>query len=184
MGQYYYTVNLDKKEYLHPHRFGDGIKLMEFGSSGGSTMLGLAILLADGNGRGLGDLRSENPIIGSWAGDRIVIAGDYADDGKFVDTASGNLYRVASESFKDVSDSVIMALLDDTYTRQDIFGRWLGRYGDPAYFKQHLPQCFARFQEWQKTKEGQAIATKVKAGEAGHGPSSLRPDMIIGIGGQ
>lgn len=48
MGQYHYVVNLDKKQYLRPHRFGDGLKLLEFGSSGQGTMLGP------------GDLRSYN----------------------------------------------------------------------------------------------------------------------------
>jgi len=84
MGQYYLTVNLDKGEYLDPHKFGDGLKLMEFGNSASGTMTGLAVLLADGNGRGSGGLRSENSIIGSWKGDRIVVAGDYADPNNFV----------------------------------------------------------------------------------------------------
>lgn len=85
MGQYYIAVNLDKKQYLHPHRFDDGMKLAEFSMTDGRTMTALALLLADGNGRGGGDVRPEHELIGSWAGDRIVIAGDYADKGKFVD---------------------------------------------------------------------------------------------------
>jgi len=84
MGQCYIIVNLDKKQYINPRKFGDGVKLIEFADSTPGTMTALAVLLADGNGRGGGDLRSDNPIIGSWAGDRIVIAGDYADPGKFV----------------------------------------------------------------------------------------------------
>ena len=84
MGQYYKIVNLDKKQFLHPHRFDDGLKLMEFGQSGSGTLLGLTILLADGNNRGGGDCRSDDPLIGSWAGDRIVITGDYADPHYFI----------------------------------------------------------------------------------------------------
>jgi len=84
MGQYYIIVNLDKKQLILPHKFGDGVKLLEFADSTPGTMTALAVLLADGNGRGGGDLDSNDPIIGSWAGDRIVIAGDYADPGKFV----------------------------------------------------------------------------------------------------
>lgn len=42
MGQYYYVINVTKKEYLHPHKFFDGLKLLEFGCSS--------------NGRGGGDL--------------------------------------------------------------------------------------------------------------------------------
>jgi hypothetical protein len=83
MGQYHYTVNLDKREFLHPHKLGDGLKLMEFGNSAGGTMTGLAILLACSNGRGGGDLHTESPLIGSWAGDRIAIIGDYAEPDDF-----------------------------------------------------------------------------------------------------
>jgi len=79
MGQYHVVVNLDKHEYLFPHRLGDGLKLMEFGNSAGGVMTALAILLAVSNGRGGGDLDAESPLIGSWGGDRIAIVGDYAE---------------------------------------------------------------------------------------------------------
>lgn len=132
MGQYYITVNLDKKQYLFPHKFDDGLKLMEFGCSSMGTMTGLAILLADGNGRGGGDLHSEDPIVGSWAGDRIVITGDYADPGKFLpkgvtkkklkeiskkchsegyqEADRVNLYDYVREEFEDISYKVIEVL--------------------------------------------------------------------------
>lgn len=80
MGQYHYVVNLDRREYLHPHKFGDGLKLMEFGNSAGGTMTALSILLgicSRGGGRGGGDFRFDDPRVGSWAGDRIAIIGDY-----------------------------------------------------------------------------------------------------------
>jgi hypothetical protein len=120
MGQYYKIVNLDKREYLHPHKCGDGLKLMEFGLSGDGTMACLAILLADGNGRGGGDLDSNHPIIGSWAGDRIVITGDYADEGKFVDTPDANLYAALTDNpnYTDVSEKAIAALGDDEYFKE------------------------------------------------------------------
>ena len=113
MGQYYFPVDLDKLEYLHPHKFGDGLKLREFGESGCGTMFALAALLSNGNGRGGGDIFSptyfkaeeayfaaedrkevkfpnatklNSQLIGSWAGDRIVIGGDYADPYKFIPT--------------------------------------------------------------------------------------------------
>jgi len=108
MGQYYYVVNLDKRQYLKPHDLGDGAKLMEFANSRGGTMTALAILLASGNGRGGGDCRVSSPFIGSWAGDRIVIAGDYDDNGKYTDdTASeDNLYVLAGRVFENISDKV------------------------------------------------------------------------------
>jgi hypothetical protein len=107
MGQYYRIVNLDKKQYIKPHAFGDGAKLMEFAMSGEGTMAALAVLLSDGNGRGGGDIRSADPLVGSWAGDRIVITGDYADEGKFVpEGAEGNLYHHTEESFENISGKV------------------------------------------------------------------------------
>ncbi len=141
MGQYYLIVNLDKREYLHPHRFGDGLKLMEFGCSSDGTMTALAILLADGNGRGGGDLDADDPIVGSWAGDRIVVAGDYADGGRWIESASRDelqavanerftegyqdpenvtLYHWAHDDFRDVSDLVIQAMLKDQYIRDSL----------------------------------------------------------------
>ena len=80
MGQYHLVVNADKRQFIHPNRLGDGLKLMEFGNSAGGTMTALAILLAVSNGRGGGDLHFESEVIGSWGGDRIAIVGDYAED--------------------------------------------------------------------------------------------------------
>lgn len=129
MGQYYYPINITKKQYINPHLFGDGLKLLEFGCSQLGTMTALACLLADGNGRGGGDLYSDNSIIGSWAGDKIVIAGDYADKGRFIQTKdlegltddkgnpltrkNTNLHSLACETFKDISYDVWAAMLDD-----------------------------------------------------------------------
>jgi len=124
MGQYYLVVNLDKGEYLYPHKFGDGLKLLEFGASGCGTMTGLAVLLADGNGRGGGDLHSDNPIIGSWAGDRIVIAGDYADKWTLGAPPDKNVYDWATEEFTDISEQVISALRDDPYLAREMRQPW------------------------------------------------------------
>jgi hypothetical protein len=131
MGQYYLTVNLDKKQYLHPHKFGDGLKLREFGASGSGTMAGLAVLLSDGCGRGGGDLLVEpeedtDQLIGSWAGDRIVVAGEYADEGRWGyngspdDSIILNLYGIAKAEFTDISQRVVALLAQDEYLRDDL----------------------------------------------------------------
>lgn len=117
MGQYYKIVNLDKKQFIHPHRFDDGLKLCEFGNSRSGTLFALAALLADGNGRGGGDISSDSSFIGSWAGDRIVIAGDYGDNGKFLPDSvpqdlEMNLYSIATEYFKDISKDIRQVLID------------------------------------------------------------------------
>lgn len=157
MGQYYTAVNLDKKQYLRPHACGDGAKLLEFGLSAMGTMSCLALLLADGNGRGGGDLFGGKcleckgrgsfgdfggddyricevcrgagsvpapEIVGSWAGDRIVITGDYADEGKLLPEGANpehNLYTHVYEDdsgFEDVSLEAMRALVCDSYVRQ------------------------------------------------------------------
>jgi hypothetical protein len=126
MGQYYKICNIDKQEYLNPHKFGQGLKFLEFATSGDGIMYGLATLLSDGMGRGGGDLRVEDNIIGSWAGDRIVVTGDYAGK-RFIpeelgskkiflgvemdaEDESENLYNYATHNYTDISDLVIKAI--------------------------------------------------------------------------
>ena len=114
MGQYYLIINLDKRECLHPHRFGEGMKAREWLWSG-SLCRALSVLLIDGDGRGGGDVNSS--LCGRWAGDRIVIAGDYGDMAKFVDkefllvgTEPPNVFDIACEQFEDISKEVIELL--------------------------------------------------------------------------
>lgn len=86
MGQYYQIVNLDRQERLNPHDFQDGAKLLEFGSSGHGTMAAFARLLAMTPGKK-----------GPWAGNRVVVTGDYADEGRFTPAAWSHvtLYALA-----------------------------------------------------------------------------------------
>ena len=130
MGQYYRIVNVDKGELIDPTQFvGDGQKLVEFAFGSGGVLTALAALLADGNGEGLGDLKADADVVGSWAGDRIVGAGDYAEEGKFLDDYDDiyavdmsrkplplsklNLYRYAIERFKDISKDIAEALAEE-----------------------------------------------------------------------
>ena len=82
MGQYHYLINLDKKQVIHPHQIGNGLKLREQVGWEYSTSVALVMLLASSSrdgGRGGGDFRAEHPLIGSWAADRIAFIGDYAE---------------------------------------------------------------------------------------------------------
>ena len=137
MGQYYKIVNVKKRQYLNPHMFNDGMKLMEFGMSAGGTLTALAVLLADGNNRGGGDLHSDNDIIGSWAGDPIVIAGDYADQGKFLpaDKSDQTLYSVCEDEGEDISAKVLDALMEDRWFREDFINNWSEHKNKDTYYK-------------------------------------------------
>lgn len=112
MGQYFMIVNVDKGEYIHPHRFGQGLKLGEFSGAPDSVGQALLALTADGNQGAFGDLPA-HPVLGSWAGDRVVTAGDYAANGTHGAPEDTNVYGHAQAAFKDVSDAVITALCED-----------------------------------------------------------------------
>lgn len=62
MGQYYLAVNADKKEYIHAHKMGDGLKLSEISQH--DSPVAMAML---------------NKLAGDWKSDRVYLIGDYAD---------------------------------------------------------------------------------------------------------
>lgn len=131
MGQYYKVFNKTKKEYLDPHTFGNGMKLMEFTSDGRGVLQGLSILLANGNGRGGGDHHSDSQIIGSWSGDNITIDGDYADDTLWDKlNKDGENYE---KGWKDISMDVYRVLLQDSWIGKEMEER-CRKHGDEYFF--------------------------------------------------
>lgn len=114
MGQYHYPVNLSKREFLNPHKLGDGLKLWEQAASDAGTCAALCILLAASNGRGGGDFHTDeaSSVVGRWAGDRIAWVGDYAEDGDLPKRfkASTIYGRCGSGAWEDISELVIPAL--------------------------------------------------------------------------
>lgn len=81
MGQYHKVYNLDKREFIHAHDIDNGLKLLEQCGPGDqpTTSDAVWLLLANSNGRGGGDA-PKHPLVGRWAGDRLVVQGDYAKD--------------------------------------------------------------------------------------------------------
>lgn len=117
MGQYHYTVNIDKKEYLDPHVLACGLKLWEQAASICGTPAALFVLLAASNGRGGGDFATHGgEVVGRWAGDRIAVVGDYAEDHDYPwDTERhdppSSVYRRCSEGeYTDISLSLCHVL--------------------------------------------------------------------------
>ncbi len=114
MGQYHFVANLDKRQFLHPHKLGDGLKLLEFGDSSSGTMTALALLLAcacKGGGRGGGDPRETSPLIGSWAGDRVAIVGDYAEKSDLPEEyGADTLFERIETEYEDISDQMVPIL--------------------------------------------------------------------------
>jgi len=101
MGQYYKGINLDKREFIKPHDYGNGAKLMEH-SYIENTLLDTVEHLFSPKGH--------------WHKTRFVWAGDYMDEGLFIEPLAqkGNiralfpkedtLYEYASEHFKTISE--------------------------------------------------------------------------------
>lgn len=98
MGQYHFTVNLDKEEFVDPHKIGCGLKLWEQLANHPSTGTALIVLTAVSNGHGGGDLAVDDAI-GRWGGDHIAIVGDYGEEelevGNCVYTAA-KIYEMCS----------------------------------------------------------------------------------------
>ena len=104
MGQYFLVVNTTKKEYLYPHRFGSGLKFMEFPLDEIGPMTGLAHLLGQSSDHS--GMMFDEDITGRWIGDHVVIVGDY-DESK--------LYKTAEDTYTDISNQVITHLCKDEY---------------------------------------------------------------------
>jgi hypothetical protein len=62
MGQYYLIVNVTKKQFMHPHHFSSGMKLMEWSYVGNYLTNAL-----------------HNLLYNEWKGDEVYVVGDYAD---------------------------------------------------------------------------------------------------------
>lgn len=83
MGQYFKAANLDKKEYVCPFCIGQTSKLWEWAANPHGAIFTLLLRKStDGGGgdfHGITYEEDHNAIAGRWAGDRVVLVGDYDD---------------------------------------------------------------------------------------------------------
>jgi len=169
MGQYYLVVNLDKKQYMCNHDFGGGIKLCEHG---GMILDCLVGLLAESNGRGGGDIHSNSPVIGSWAGDRIIFAGDYADpnpefckpvpvwneEKKSWENGLGeeNIYDVChTEKWENVALEIFVGMMEDPWFRNRFVQRYIN--SEIWYREWYIPRVMVALAYALKDIENQPV---------------------------
>ena len=102
MGQYHSIYNLDKKEVVHPHDIGLGAKQREHTGHEASLSDILYVLLSCSPMRGGGDFWAEvmKDFIGRWVGDKVVVIGDYAEDGDIPDV---DMSTLKYDDFTDIS---------------------------------------------------------------------------------
>ena len=123
MGQYFIVANTTKQEFLHPHKFGSGLKFLEFTLDGSSVMSGLAHLLAQSSeGVAMDDVE----VTGRWIGDHVIIVGDYDNSG---------LFDKAYEHYTDISNAVIQHMGKDPYVQSMLSEnhRWDGGGKHPVF---------------------------------------------------
>jgi hypothetical protein len=79
MGQYHHPVCIEAKEGLSPQGMGQGLKEGEQGFSRPSTPNAIIALVCARGGNMPADC-SQSPLVGRWAGKRVLVQGDYAED--------------------------------------------------------------------------------------------------------
>ena len=79
MGQYHHPVCIEVEEGLNPAGMDSGLKEGEQGFSRPSTPNAMVALVCARGGNMPADC-SQSPLIGRWAGKRVLVQGDYAED--------------------------------------------------------------------------------------------------------
>ena len=107
MGQYHVLVNYDKKEVVEPYGLGLGAKQVEqLGAFKGTIADAMYLLVMTSPNAGGGDLPMTS-VSGRWAGDRVMIVGDYTQDSDVPSIPASKLYN---GDYTDIADQVAEAL--------------------------------------------------------------------------
>ena len=128
MGQYFIVANTTRQEFLHPHKFGEGLKFLEFTTGDFGVMHGLAHLLAQSSD---GVAIDDPEITGRWIGDNVVIVGDYETNGEYLIVAkepstitlnSKNNTKVKIKSLADIKIVPDNGLIDGKWETINLDG--------------------------------------------------------------
>ena len=95
MGQYHMIVDMTAMEGLDPHALGTGLREWEIVAAEAGVCAALVGLISTAPGNMPADLGND-PMVGRWAGHRILAVGDYADDDDIPDFEGPPLSRLYS----------------------------------------------------------------------------------------
>lgn len=93
MGQYFKIVNLDKKEFIHPHSINAGAKFWEICANNIARLLPYLLRKSSQTGGGDVDNQSVLRYCGRWACNRIVLIGDYDESGLYAEIRESNGWK-------------------------------------------------------------------------------------------
>ena len=108
MGQYFKIVNIDKKEVVNPWDIGGVAKFWEWMHNPQARVLVWLLRKSDEGGGGDIDQPERYTTLGRWAGDRIVLIGDY-DSSRLWDKTNakdGKGRQLANAGYTDISKTV------------------------------------------------------------------------------
>jgi len=139
MGQYWVVANLDKKEFIHPHKLASGLKMWEqIANHPGAPEALFLLLTSHPKVRGGGDCE-KNEYIGRWIGDRVVVVGDYAEetDLEWDDIPADLIYRCCCDS-KDSFDEIVHNLQTDDSEEIIKLGQRMEKIGVFTDISEHM----------------------------------------------
>ena len=92
MGQYFIIVNIEKREYIHPHDIKRGAKLLELSKD--PIIYGLMSLLQSKN-------KEKTALyVGAWANDKILFIGD-SEDSSFFKQVVVSFKNISKEAYNE-----------------------------------------------------------------------------------
>lgn len=109
MGQYHKVLNLDKHEVVDPYGLGLGAKQYEQTGVEASLSDAIYLLVMTSPNRGGGDWPLTD-VSGRWAGDRVIVLGDYTAKNDLPEKDNADKLYSESLTWEDITPQVRGAL--------------------------------------------------------------------------
>jgi hypothetical protein len=105
MGQYHKVINLDKQEVVEPYGLGLGAKQYEQTGCEASLADAIYLLVMTSPASGGGDWPLTD-VSGRWAGDRVIVLGDYTSKEALPEADKADKLYSESSTWEDITPKV------------------------------------------------------------------------------